>query len=111
MKLIEANRRAATVKFSRTEFENLSQVLGMTFYMMNAGARDGVLKFTNEEREIDKVLLPKIYALFQRLTRIALENGWLDYEEDDDAGRTRAEKRRWRSEARRRAIRNRIRRR
>jgi hypothetical protein len=71
-----------TLKFSRTEFQDLSRALGMTFYLL-VGASDGK-PITAAEQETAETFLPKIQRLFNALTRILDKQGWLDDDQDDD---------------------------
>lgn len=83
MKLVESSKTPVTLKLSRTEFESLSLMFGMVLFML-VGARDGVVQLTDAERKIGAAFVPKIQNLFQRLNRIAFENGWIEDDDEDD---------------------------
>jgi hypothetical protein len=83
MKVVESNNRSVTLQLSRTEFENLSKALSMAIYLL-VGARTGKpIPITVAEQKTAEVFLPKIQNLFQKVTQIALQNGWLDEDEDE----------------------------
>jgi hypothetical protein len=78
MKLTQSNARSVTLKFSRSEFQNLSKAIVVALWTL-VGARVGKpIPVTDLERQMAEVLLPKLHRLFDRITRIEIENGWRD---------------------------------
>jgi hypothetical protein len=84
LKVTQSDLRTVTLRLSRTEFENLSKVLCMTIYMLVGARQDGILRLSDDERKTGEAFLPKIHSLLRSFTRIAIQKGWLDDEEEGD---------------------------